>query len=160
MVINGEGVRLRSIDLEKDMSNFLEWYANPDVLYYSDNPEARPYSPDNVRMMYHELSELGEAYIIEIMENNSWKPIGDAYITKSKIPITIGADRYWGKGIGTKVLALLIKRARELGMKKLHVESINEYNQRSLRLYSKAGFRETIITEKRGYKTISMELDL
>ena len=88
MVINGEGVRLRSIDLEKDMSNFLEWYANPDVLYYSDNPEARPYSPDNVRMMYHELSELGEAYIIEIMENNSWKPIGDAYITKSKTPIT------------------------------------------------------------------------
>ena len=61
-------------------------------------------------------------------------PIGDASITIEKTPITIGVEEYWEKGLGTKVLAMLISRAREIGLKKLKVSGIYEYNERSLRL--------------------------
>ncbi|MCL5102147.1 MAG: hypothetical protein M1544_02220, partial [Candidatus Marsarchaeota archaeon] len=67
-IIEKEGIRLRPIDLEKDMGHFLEWYSNPDVLFYSEGPRAMPYGPDVIERMNKALSEIGEAYIIEIKE--------------------------------------------------------------------------------------------
>ncbi|MCL4372424.1 GNAT family N-acetyltransferase [Candidatus Marsarchaeota archaeon] len=153
-------IRLRPVNLKEDMGYFLEWYANPDVLFYSEGPKAMPYGPEVIERMNKELSEIGEAYVIEINENGSWKPIGDASITKEKTPITIGAEEYWGRGIGTRVLALLIKRAREIGMERLKVSGINEYNARSIKLYSRAGFVETGRAKENGYESIRMELTL
>ncbi|MEM0154286.1 MAG: GNAT family protein [Methanothrix sp.] len=159
-VLEDVNVRLRPVNLKEDMGFFLEWYTNPDVLFYSEGPKALPYGPDMIESMNKSLSEIGEAYVIEINENGSWKPIGDASITKGKTPITIGAEEYWGMGIGTKVLSLLVKRARGLGLEKLKVGGIYEYNARSLKLYSKAGFIETGRIKKDGYELIQMELKL
>ena len=107
-ILEDVDVRLRPADLKEDMSFFLEWYTNPDVLFYSEGPKTMPYGPDVIERMNKALSEIGEAYVIEVKESGSWKPIGDASITKDKTPITIGAEEYWGRGIGTKVLNLLI----------------------------------------------------
>lgn len=159
-VLEEQDVRLRPVDLDKDMGSFLEWYTNPDVLFYSEGPKTLPYGPDVIKRMQQKLSELGEAYIIEILENGKWKAIGDASITNDKTPITIGAEEYWGRGIGTKVLRLLLGRARELGMKKLKVSGIYEYNARSLRLYSNAGFVETGRGNEDGYEKVEMEIEL
>ncbi len=159
-ILEDGDVRLRPADLKEDMSFFLEWYTNPDVLFYSEGPKTMPYGPDVIERMNKALSEIGEAYVIEVKESGSWKPIGDASITKDKTPITIGAEEYWGRGIGTKVLNLLIKRAREIGLKELKVGGIYEYNTRSMKLYSKAGFVETGRVEEDGYVSIRMELKL
>ncbi len=159
-VLEDGKVRLRPVNLKEDMGFLLEWYTNPDVLFYSEGPKTLPYGPDVIERMNKSLSEIGEAYVIEVKENESWKPIGDASITKDKTPITIGAEEYWGRGIGTKVLNLLIKRAREIGLKELKVGGIYEYNARSIKLYSKAGFIETERKEEDGYTCISMKLEL
>ena len=93
-------------------------------------------------------------------EKDVWTPIGDASITMEKTPITIGVEEYWEKGLGTKVLAMLISRARKIWLKKLKVSGIYEYNERSLRLYRKAGFSETEHFEEDSYNCIKMELEL
>ena len=67
---------------------------------------------------------------------------------------------HWGKGFSSRVLLLLIKRARAIGLKKLEVSGIYENNERSLRLYSKAGFSEIERFEENGYDCIKMELVL
>ena len=41
-----------------------------------------------------------------------------------RIPITIGVTEHWGKGFSSRVLLLLIKRARAIGLKKLEVSGI------------------------------------
>lgn len=159
-ILEDGNVRLRPIELEKDMGSFLEWYTNPDVLFYSEGPKAMPYDSDVIHRMCAKLSELGEAYIIEVEENGTWKAIGDASITKDKTPITIGAEEYWGKGIGTRVLGLLIERARQLKLEKLKVSRINEYNARSLKLYTRAGFKISGRAVEDGYEIVKMELEL
>ncbi len=142
------------------MGHFLEWYTNPDVLFYSEGPATMPYGPEIIRRMNGKLSELGETYIIEVKENGAWKPIGDASITKDKTPITIGAEEYWNRGIGTRVLDMLIRRARDIHIKKLFVSGIYEYNQRSMHVYSKLGFKETGRVNENGYELVKMELEL
>ena len=161
MVILSDGeIRLRPVNLKDDMNSFLAWYGSPEVIHYSEGPNVKPYGKDVIERMFKVLSEIGEYYIIEIREEESWKPIGDAGITAKRIPIVIGVTEYWGKGFGSKVLLLLIKRARAIGLKKLEVSGIYEYNERSLRLYSKARFLETERFEGNGYNCIKMELVL
>ena len=160
-VLEDGNIRLRPVNLKEDMGLFLEWYSNPDLLFYSEGPKVMtPYGPDVIERMVKSLSEIGECYIIEISEFGAWKPLGDASITKDKTPIAIGNEEYWGRGIGTRVLGILIRRARELGMKKLKVGGIYEYNARSLKMYAKAGFVETGRENEEGYEVIKMEMDL
>ncbi len=159
ILCNGD-IRLRPVDLKRDMNSFLLWYNAPNVIFYSEGPKVMPYGREIIERMVKILSEIGENYIIEIYKKDMWTPIGDASITKEKTPITIGVEEYWGKGLGTKVLGMLISRAREIGLKKLKVSGIYEYNERSLRLYRKAGFSETEHFEEDGYNCIKMELVL
>lgn len=153
-------IRLRSVDLKEDVNSFLLWYNTPEVIFYSEGPKVMPYGREVIERMINVLSEIGECYLIEVFKEHTWTPIGDASITTKKTPITIGVKEYWGNGFGTRVLALLINRAREIGLKKLVVSGIYEYNERSLRLYSKAGFTETDRFEEDGYNCIKMELKL
>ena len=38
----------------------------------------------------------------EILENNSWKAIGDVTLSQENLPIVIGDSDYFGKGIGKR----------------------------------------------------------
>ena len=160
VVLCDSNIRLRPVNLKEDMSSFLAWYSSPDVIYYSEGPNVKPYGKNVIKRMFKVLSEIGEYYVIEIREDGAWKSIGDASITPNRIPITIGVKEYWGKGFGSRVLLLLINRAREIGLKELVVSGIYEYNERSLHLYSKAGFSKTERFEENGYNCIKMELKL
>src|SRR5579864_4767765 len=50
-------------------------------------------------------------------------------------------EEYRGRGWGRKTMAFLEDRARELGVRALHLEVVNG-NQRALHLYQSLGFRE------------------
>lgn len=126
----------------------LSWYGNPKVLYYSEGVTDKVYDMEIIKRMYTYLSNVGELYFIEVLENDTWKPIGDVTLSEENMPIAIGEEAYWGKGIGKKVISTLIKRAKEIGLKRLQVPSIYLYNNRSENLFVSLGFIEVSKNEK------------
>jgi len=126
----------------------LPWYENPKVLYYSEGVTDKVYDMEKIKGMYTYLGRVGELYFIEVLENGDWKPIGDVTLSEENMPIAIGEEAYWGKGIGKKVIGSLIERARKIGLKKLQVPSIYLYNSRSESLFTSLGFIQINENEK------------
>lgn len=73
----------------------------------------------------------------------------------------IGVSEFRGKGIGKRVLKLLIKRARELEWNKMKVQKVYAYNILWISLFEGLGFKklETNVDED-GRKYSSYELIL
>ena len=107
--------------------------------------------------MYDYLSKMGELYFIEIYEENHWKTIGDATLSETNMPIVIGDEKYWGKGIGKKVISKLIERAKEIKLKKICIPTIYTYNERSQNLFKSMGFVEVNSNDKE--KTFELKLN-
>ncbi len=140
-----EGLRLRKFDDSFDFA--FDWYQDPELVYLVDG-ERNPYSRQTLCNMYHYLDRQGELYFIEVMENGSWKPVGDVCFWQEDLPIVIGNPEYRGKGVGKKVIAALIRRGRELGYAFLRVGEIYEWNTASRRCFESLGFLRYERTEK------------
>jgi len=55
--------------------------------------------------------------------------------------IGIGDKAYWGRGVGTEVMNILLRYVfTELNLHRLSL-TVFEYNQRAIRLYEKCGFK-------------------
>jgi len=132
-------VRLRPVTPE-DVQVATAWYQDPEVLWGSEGTRD-PYSPGRVARMYEVLGARGEVYIVEMACEGGYRPVGDAALNPSGLPIVIGEAAWRGRGLGRRVLALLVARARALGYRTLHVRQIYCDNIASLRLYQGAGFR-------------------
>lgn len=117
----------------------VPWYHNPEVMYLSEGAKNKVYEIENIKCMYTILSNQGELYFIEALEEGTWKPIGDVGLSEKNLPIVIGDEKYWGHGIGRRVVNILIDRAKKLGLKKISIE-IFKYNNRSRNLFTSAGF--------------------
>lgn len=131
-----ETLRLRRFD---DVFDFaLEWYQDTETVKLVDGVDV-PYSPEKLAGMYHYLDKHGELYFIEILEEGCFKPIGDVCMWQNDLPIVISRP-YQRKGIGKRVLNLLIERAKQLGWSELRVNEIYHYNTGSRRLFESMGF--------------------
>ncbi|MCB2310456.1 GNAT family N-acetyltransferase [Clostridium tagluense] len=135
----------------------LPWYQNPSILYYSEGVTDKVYDMDIINRMYEYLSKIGELYFIEIYEENHWKAIGDATLSEINMPIAIGYEKYWGKGIGKKVISQLIQRAKEIKLKKICIPAIYRYNKRSQNLFRTMGFVEVNSNDRE--KTFELKLN-
>jgi len=148
-------IRLRKIK-KVDYDIALPWYQDMEVLKGTAGPERKePYDRTTVVDMYEYLANIGECYIIEVLEMSSWIPIGDVTLSETTMPIVIGNKGYWGKGIGKHVIKALLVRAKQLGFKKITLKDIYYNNKRSLRLFKSCGFQQ-IGTTKHG---VVLELD-
>ncbi|MCK4250772.1 GNAT family N-acetyltransferase [candidate division WOR-3 bacterium] len=139
MNLTDKNLRLRPAKLPEDIKTALPWYQDPEVLYFSEGKGVSPYDCKIVEKMYRFFVEKGEFYIIEIRTKNKWLPIGDAGLCRDSLPIVIGGKDKRSKGIGKRVLHMLIERARALGWEELQV-SVYTYNEWAKRLYEGAGF--------------------
>ena len=138
------GLRLRRFD---DCFDFaFAWYQDPETVWLVDGVR-RPYSRETLENMYHYLDRQGELYFIEVLENDSWKPIGDVTFWQKDMPVVIGEKAYRGRGIGKAVITALIQRGRTLGYRKLYVNEIYTYNTGSRKCFENAGFRICETTE-------------
>ena len=137
-------LRLRKFDENYDFA--FAWYQDEELVYLVDGIKS-PYSRETLSNMYHYLDKHGELYFIEVLEDG-WKPVGDVCFWKEDMPIVIGDSAYRGRGIGSRVIAALIARGRELGYDRLEVNEIYEYNTASRKCFENAGFRVLEQTEK------------
>lgn len=134
-------LRIRSPKKE-EWSTAIPWYSNSKIMYYSEGVEDKIYNIEDIIKMYEYLSNVGELYFIEVLEDLKWNPIGDVTLSEENMPIAIGVEAYWGKGIGSKVIAKLIERAKFIGLNKISVPAIYHYNKRSQNLFKALGFIE------------------
>lgn len=155
LIINiDSNLRLRNPD-KSQWKIALPWYQNTKVLYFSEGITDKVYDMDTINRMYGYLSTIGELYFIEIFDDEVWKPIGDVTLSEKNMPIAIGEEKYWGRGIGKKVISKLIERAKVIGLSKICVPAIYLYNSRSQALFTSMGFIEV----NKNDKEKSYELD-
>jgi RimJ/RimL family protein N-acetyltransferase len=149
-MLKGESVLLRPFK-RSDISYFLKWFNDPEVLQYLDM-----YLPMTEMSEEKFIEELGTTrassdalFVIEAIEGDQAKPIGNCglHLIKSKdrnavFGIIIGEKDYWSKGYGTEAARLLIN----YGFQQLNLHRISSaaiaYNERSIKLHKNVGFRE------------------
>lgn len=140
----GEDLRLRRYDGSHGFA--LKWYQDPETVWLVDGVRT-PYSEGKLNGMYRWLDEHGELYFIEVREEGRFLPIGDVTFWQKDMPIVIGDGKYRGRGIGSRVIEVLVARGRALGYGELWVNEIYSYNTGSRRCFEKAGFRVSEQTE-------------
>ena len=138
-------LRLRRFDDRFDFA--LAWYQDEETNYMVDGRRSK-YDMDQLSRMYHYLEKKGEVYFIEILDNGSFRPIGDVTFWQEDMPIVIGEPEYRGKGIGKQVISALIARGRLLGYSWLQVSEIYSWNTPSRHCFESLGFREYRKTDK------------
>ncbi len=117
----------------------LGWYQDTELVYLVDGVKI-PYTREKLEKMYSYLNQHGELYIIEVLENGVFHPVGDVSFWQEDMPIVIGDPNYRGRGLGRKVITALADRGRELGWDALHVDQIYHYNTGSRKCFESCGF--------------------
>jgi len=141
MLLQDRDLRLRAYNPPHDVDAALPWYGDAEVLRMSEGAGASPFDRPRVVRMYEHLASVGELYMIEVLEASGWRTVGDVTLAHDTLPIVIGEARYRGRGLGGRVLDLLIARARGLGWVQLEAKHIFTYNAASRRLFQRRGFR-------------------
>jgi aminoglycoside 6'-N-acetyltransferase len=138
---------------EPDWEYLYEWNQDPEVLYFSEGDDIETYTKDQIQKIYKRVCRKAYCFIIQVRE----KPIGECWIqpmNKKKlldkyptlrsfrIDLLIGNKMFWGKGIGTKVIAMLTK----FGFDKLNADiifgcDITDYNKRSMKVFQKNKYK-------------------
>lgn len=90
--------------------------------------------------MFDWLNTVGEEYFIEVLENGQFVPIGDVTLKEDNPPIAIGAPEYRGVGIGKKVMQAIVKRAKNIGIKKIYNTGCYEDNYACQKMLEAVGF--------------------
>ena len=133
-------MRLRPVELPGDAALAVPWYGDPDVMRLSEDT-TEPYDEETVRRMYAWFLQRGEAWIIEVRTaSGAWRAVGDVALTPDTVPIVIGVPEHRDRGLGRRVLRLVIEHARRLGWQKLRTKGIWVGNERSRRAFEAVGF--------------------
>ena len=149
-MLKGKSVLLRPFK-RSDISYFLKWFNDPEIVQYLDM-----YLPMTEMSEEKFIEELGTTrarsdvlLVIEVIEGESTRPIGncglqgiDSKDRNATFGIIIGEKDYWRKGYALEATRLLIN----YGFQQLNLHRISSsaiaYNERSIKLHKKVGFRE------------------
>ena len=128
----------------------LEGYQDPAVYENSEGIFDKDKIPDleYVRWMFTYLDKNGELYFIEALENGEYVPVGDVTVKDENPPLAIGRGEYRGRGLGTLVMGAVIDRLRELGYTRIRNSTVYKWNESSLKMHQKLGFKVVRETER------------
>lgn len=132
-----------------------KWYADPEVLYWTEIGEdiEQSYDENVVHQIYEYVSPNAICFLILA----DGLPIGDCWLQKMnldyvldmypddkdvrRIDMAIGNKNYWGKSIGTELIALLVDFAfKDENVDVLHC-MCGDFNPRSMKVWEKNGFK-------------------
>ena len=159
-MLKGKNVLLRPFK-RSDISYFLKWFNDPEILQYLDM-----YLPMTEMSEEKFIEELGTTrassdvlLVIEAIEGDSTRPIGNCGLHQISpkdhnaiFGIIIGEKDNWSKGYGLEAARLLL----DYGFQQLNLHRISSsaiaYNERSIKLHMKVGFREEGRVRQRMFK--------
>ncbi|MGI6207087.1 MAG: GNAT family N-acetyltransferase [Anaerolineae bacterium] len=136
-----------------------KWNADPEVLYWTEGGEdiVRSYDADTVHQIYGGVSQEGHCFLVEV----NGAPIGECWLQRMnlqyvsamypgldvrRIDMAIGEKEYWGRGIGTAFVRMLVEFAFTVEAVDVLRCFCEDYNVRSQRVWQKNGFR-LVMTE-------------
>jgi RimJ/RimL family protein N-acetyltransferase len=149
-MLKGKLVILRPIQ-RSDISYFLKWYNDPEVTQYLGM-----YLPMTEMAEQKYIEELGSSrattdaqFVIEAIDGDKNIAMGSLGLHRinpkdhnATFGIAIGDKQFWSKGYGTEAARLIIR----YGFEQLNLHRISSsawfFNERSLRMHLKVGFRE------------------
>ncbi len=140
---------------DEHLSYLYKWCSDTDVLYWTEGgaaEELAPYPPELVDQIYGMVSQNAHCFLISVDDT----PIGECWLQKMnlsavlqqyspgtdvrRIDMSIGEKDWWGKGIGTAFVGMLLDFAfTDQKVDVLHC-ICEDYNQRSCRMWEKHGF--------------------
>jgi RimJ/RimL family protein N-acetyltransferase len=149
-MLKGKSVLLRPVK-RADISYFLKWFNDPEVIQYLTLylPMTEMYEEKYIEELGTTRAKSDALFVIEAIKGASTKPIGncglheiDSKDHKAMFGIVIGEKDYWSKSYGTEATRLLIN----YGFQQLNLHRISSsafaFNERSIKLHKKVGFRE------------------
>ena len=137
-----------------------KWNSDPEVLYWTEGGEdvERCYNEETVQEIYGGVSQNSFCFLVVVDDY----PIGDCWLQRMnnpkirdlypgkdvrRIDMAIGEKEYWGKGIGTEFVSMLVHFAfYNEKVDVLHCFA-EDYNVRSQRVWIKNGFRHSLTEE-------------
>jgi RimJ/RimL family protein N-acetyltransferase len=149
-MLKGKSVLLRPVQ-RADISFFLKWFNDPEVTQYL--MMTLPMTEMAEQKFIEELGTVNAAnqviFVVEANNDKNNKPIGSISLSKinnkdhnATFGIAIGEKEYWSRGYGTEAAGLIIKYGFEqLNMHRITSSALS-FNERSLRMHRKLGFRE------------------
>jgi len=130
-----------------------KWNADVEVMYWEDGPSTKGYDKEVVHEIYEATSSSGYSFLIEF-DN---KAIGECLLCKMgldyvlshypnttdvrRVDILIGEKDFWNKGIGSKVLDILMNFAFCDQKVDVLYGITKDFNKRSAHMLKKNGFR-------------------
>ena len=132
---------LREKDIRKE---YIEWFADEDVIRFSDN-QYRKFTLHNVKDYVKNCLSDSNIDLLGIFDNK--KHIGNILITgldsahkRAEISYVVGNKSYWGRGVGTFAVNEIIYKAKnDYKLNKLFA-GIAEGNIGSIKVLEKNGF--------------------
>lgn len=140
---------------DEHLPHLYRWCADPEVLYWTEGGEEDPslsYGPEVVHMIYGGVSKSAHCFLIEA----DGVPVGECWLQRMNLPhisamyapetdvrridMSIGEKAYWGKGIGTEMVRLLVQFAFEEEQTDVLHCLCEDYNIRSRRVWEKNSF--------------------
>lgn len=144
---------------DKHLPYLYKWCADPEVLYWTEGGMAETnlfYDEDTVHQIYGGVSQNAFCFLVEA----DGIAIGECWLQKMNLPevtamypetldvrridMSIGEKVYWGKGIGTQFIGMLV----DFAFCGEHVDVLHcfckDYNVRSRRMWEKHGFTRVL----------------
>ena len=122
---------------------FLLPYQDPYIYQNSEGilDDAKKPDLNYVKRMCEYLSQAGEFYYIQVLEDGAFVTVGDVTVKEDDPPIAIWAARYRGRGVGTAVMRAVIDRLWVLGVRKVTGSTVYKWNLPSQRMHLGLGYR-------------------
>ena len=150
-MLKGNKVTLRPVK-RADISFFLKWFNDPEVIQYLGAylPMTEMAEEKFIEELSNPARSQGQVLlVIEANEGDINKPIGNCALNginskdhAAMFGIGIGEKDYWSKGYGTEAARLLLNYGFEqLNLYRIFSTAL-AFNERSLRLHRKVGFKE------------------
>jgi diamine N-acetyltransferase len=148
-MLYGKRIRLRAIERE-DLPHFVVWLNDPEVR--RNLQLFQPLSLTQEEEWFNGILQRPvdeQPLVIEIKIADGWQAVGNVGLfairnadRAAETGIFIGEKSLWGQGYGTEVMTLMLKHGfKELNLNRIFLR-VYETNQRGLRAYEKAGFKQ------------------
>ena len=138
---------------DEHLPYLYKWNSDSEVLYWTEGEDIESYPPEIVHQIYGGISQNNLCFALKVND----EIIGECWLQKMNLPdvkkmhaddadlrridMSIGEKSYWGHGIGTLFIGMLVKYAFECE----HVDVLHcfceDYNIRSRRVWEKNGFQ-------------------